>query len=158
MFQNKYVRFLTSVTVPQLAGLIGSVFTMSAIPTWYEFLDKPALVPPNSVFGPVWTTLYVLMGIAFFIVWQSKSKAADWRFAAFIFFLQVAVNTFWSIAFFGMRDPFLGLIVIGSLWILIVVNIFAFAKISKWAGILLIPYLAWVSFAAYLNYGIWMLN
>lgn len=158
MHISKYTKLVISLVTPQLAGLIGSVFTMPAISHWYAFLEKPVLVPPNSVFAPVWTTLYLLMGIAVFLVWQAKSKARDLRFAWLIFGLQLVVNVFWSVAFFGMQDPLLGLMVIGSLWILIVVNIFAFAKISRLAAALLLPYLAWVSFASYLNYGIWLLN
>lgn len=153
-----FVKLLIALVVPQLAGLIGTVFTRPAISSWYAFLEKPALNPPNFLFAPVWITLYVMMGVAFFLVWHAKTKAAEFRFATLIFFLQLALNTFWSVAFFGMRDLALGLLVIGCLWIMIVVNIFVFAKISRVAGLLFLPYLAWVTFAAYLNYGLWILN
>ncbi len=156
--KNKYVRLLVALGLPQLAGLIGSVFTMKSIPGWYAFLEKPALTPPNYVFAPAWTTLYVLMGVAFFLVWRAKPSRDDFRLATLVFHLQLALNAFWSIAFFGLQDPFLGLLVIGSLWILIWANILLFYRISRPAGLLLVPYLLWVSFASYLNYMIWILN
>ncbi|QQS22741.1 tryptophan-rich sensory protein [bacterium] len=156
--KNKYVRFIVSIIIPQLAGGIGSIFTSSKIPTWYASIQKPALNPPNWVFGPVWTTLFLLMGIAFYIVWTKGRQGTNIKAATAIFIVQLIVNTFWSIAFFNFQSPFLALGVIAVLWILILINIVLFYRVSKTAGLLLIPYLLWVSFATYLNYSIWRLN
>jgi benzodiazapine receptor len=158
MLKNNFAKLIFALALPQLIGVVGSWITLPAIPTWYATLVKPALNPPNFVFGPVWTGLYLLMGVAFYLVWTTKAKASDLRFAIFTFALQLALNLFWSVAFFGLQDPLLSFLVICSLFVAIVVNIFTFAKISKFAGALLLPYLAWVSFAGYLNYAIWMLN
>ena len=147
-----------SIVGSELAGAIGSIFTVPAIPTWYAHLAKPAFSPPNEVFGPVWTTLYLLMGLAAFIVWKEGSDRRDVRIALGIFIGQLVLNVLWSVAFFGSHSPIAGLIVIVLLWLSIIATIFAFYKVSKGAAFLLIPYLAWVSFAAYLNYAIWTLN
>lgn len=156
--KNKYLRFIVSIIIPQLAGGVGSIFTSSKIPTWYATLQRPALNPPNWVFGPVWTTLFTLMGIAFYIVWTKGLQGKNVRFAVLIFFAQLVLNTFWSIAFFNFQSPLLGFVVIIPLWILILVNIILFYRISKPAGLMLVPYILWVSFASYLNYSIWILN
>jgi len=155
---SKTKKFLISVITPQLAGLIGSLATMPKIDGWYATLEKSALNPPGFVFAPVWTTLYLMMGVAFFLVWTNRRDKFEFRFAAFIFFLQLVVNTSWSIAFFGLESPVLALAVIAWLWLLIVLNIVLFYRLNKWAGLLLIPYLLWVSFASYLNYMVWILN
>lgn len=140
-----------------LAGIIGSIFTTSNIPTWYESLNKPSFNPPNWLFAPVWTTLYILMGISAFLIYK-KGLKKDIKFALGIFGLQLIFNTLWSILFFGLNSPLLGLICIIILWCLIVFTIKLFYKISKTAAYLLIPYIIWVSFATILNYFIWVLN
>lgn len=146
-----------SLVLPQLAGFVGSLFTFSQIPTWYATLDKPPISPPNWVFGPVWTTLYILMGIAFFMVARRKAdkKVKD---AKAVFYKQLALNSLWSIAFFGFNSTLYGLIVIVPLWIAIFISINKFSKISKKASYLLWPYLAWVSFASILNFWLYILN
>lgn len=144
--------------VPLSAGWIGSVFTMPAIDGWYKDLVRPELTPPDFVFGPVWTILYLMMGYALFLVWREGASVPRVNFAIGIFGVQLVLNSLWSIVFFGAQNPGGALIVIGLLWLAILANIFAFIRISKMASYLLLPYLAWVSFASYLNFEIWILN
>lgn len=138
------------------AGWLGSIATTAAIPTWYADLAKPPFNPPNSVFGPVWTILYVLMGVAGWLVWQAGTPAS--RRALVPFFVQLVLNVLWSFAFFGARSPLFGLVVIVALWLAILWTILAFRQVNGWAAVLLLPYIAWVSFAALLNASIWWLN
>jgi benzodiazapine receptor len=152
------VRLVVSIVVCQLAGGIGAIFTSPAIPTWYASLEKPAFQPPNWLFFPVWTTLYTLMGIAAFLVWRKGLDLSRVRVALGIFAVQLVLNTAWSIVFFGAQELFGALIVIAILWIVILINIVTFWRISKVAGALLIPYILWVSFASLLNYSVWVLN
>ncbi len=155
---REVVRLVVSIVVCQLAGGIGAIFTTPAIPTWYASLNKPAFNPPNTVFFPVWTTLYTLMGIAAFLVWRQGLRERTVRVALGIFAVQLVLNTVWTIIFFGQQSLFGALIAIVFLWIAIVVNIVTFWRISEVAGALLIPYILWVSFASLLNYSVWMLN
>lgn len=155
---NDWFKLIIAVVVSQGAGLIGSLFTLSAIPTWYETLTKPELAPPNWIFGPVWTTLYFLMGVAAFLVWRKGIYRKGARLALGLFGVQLVLNALWSIVFFGMQDPGAAFGVIVLLWLFIVATMIAFFKISRLAMYLLVPYLLWVSFAGYLNYMIWMLN
>ncbi len=152
------IKLICAIALPLAAGAIGSFFTMPAIPEWYATLTKPELAPPNWVFGPVWTTLYVLMGVAFFLVWRRGFTESGVRLAAGIFIFQLILNTAWSIVFFNLRSPGGALIVIVFLWTAILITMFSFARFSRLAAWLLVPYLAWVSFASYLNYAIWTLN
>ncbi len=147
-----------AISLSELAGIVGSVFTAPAIGTWYATLAKPAINPPAWVFGPVWTTLFALMGIAAFLVWQKGWRRRDVRIALGIFAVQLVLNTLWSIIFFGLHNPGAALIEIGVLWLAIVATIVAFARISRPAAWLLAPYIAWVSFAGYLNFLLWTLN
>ena len=155
---NKLTKFLISIALPQLAGLIGSFSTWPQINGWYANIEKSALTPPGFVFAPVWTLLYLSMGVAFYLIWTTPIGKAKFRFAALIFFLQLALNSFWSVAFFGLESPLTALVVIASLWLLILVNLIVFYRLHKWAGLILIPYLLWVSFASYLNFMVWWLN
>jgi len=150
------LRLILSIAICQLAGVFGSVFTFSAIPSWYAALNKPWFTPPNWLFGPVWISLYTLMGIALYLAWQ-KGLAKN-RIALGIFAAQLALNALWSFLFFGLRSPLLGLAGIIPLWIFIAFNIWAFWKIDKQAGYLLVPYIVWVSIATALNYYVWILN
>lgn len=152
------VMLVACVIICQLAGVIGSVFTLSSIPTWYASLDKPFFSPPNWVFGPVWISLYTLMGISLYLVWRKGLAEKKAKNAVLIFLAQLALNGLWSIAFFGIRSPLGGLIVITLLWFVIVLTIIRFSRISKSAATLLIPYVLWVSFAAALNLSILVLN
>lgn len=152
------LKLFIAIAVSQGAGLLGSLFTFEAIPTWYATLTRPALSPPNWVFGPVWTTLFFLMGISAFLVWQKGLKRKDVRIALGIFLVQLVLNTLWSIIFFGWQHLGLACIEITLLWLAILFTIKSFWSISKPAAWLLIPYLLWVSFASYLTFAFWMLN
>ena len=155
---NNTFKLIIAVVVSELAGIIGSVFTTPSIAGWYATLTRPALNPPAWVFGPVWTTLFALMGIAAFLVWKKGLERRDVKIALGIFIGQLVLNTLWSIIFFGLHNPGAAFVEIIFLWLAILATIIAFAKISKLATWLLIPYILWVSFAAYLNFMIWMLN
>lgn len=151
-----YRKLAAVIVITLTAAAIGSVATFQSIPTWYATLNKPALNPPSWVFGPVWTILYVLMAVSAYLVWNSKSRQK--REALAIYGLQLILNVAWSIAFFGFKSPFYALVVIIALWLTIAATIVKFNKISKRAAWLLIPYIAWVTFAAYLNYSVLVLN
>ena len=155
---NKILKFVIAILIPQLAAVIGSVFTMPSIEDWYANLGKPQLAPPNWVFGPAWTALFLLMGIALFIVWQKGLNKKNVKAAFSIFIGQLALNVLWSIIFFGLHSPGFAFVEIVFLWFAILATIIAFAKVSKPAAWLLVPYILWVSFASYLNFMIWMLN
>lgn len=152
------VKLVVSIIVCQAAGLIGSLFTTPAIPTWYASLRKPVFTPPNWLFAPVWTTLFLLMGIALFLIWRKGVGMPGVKMALIIFFIQLLFNIFWSIAFFGLKSPLLGLIVIVILWIAILLTIINFYRISTIAGLLLVPYILWVSYAGILNFSLFTLN
>ncbi len=155
---NNTFKLITAIIVSELAGIIGSLFTTSSIRGWYTTLNRPELSPPNWVFGPVWTTLFALMGIAAFLVWKKGLDRKDVRIALTIFIAQLILNTLWSIIFFGLQSPEAAFIEIIILWFAILATMIAFVKISKPAFWLLVPYLLWVSFASYLNYSFWILN
>jgi benzodiazapine receptor len=151
-------KLIVSLIVCQLAGFVGSLFTTPSIPTWYASLAKPSFTPPNWVFSPVWISLFVLMGISLFLLWEKTLHYPGVRTAMLWFAVQLGLNMLWSILFFGLKSPFLALIGIIVLWIAIFLTILKSFRVSKLAGMLLIPYLIWVSFAAGLNYSIWTLN
>ncbi len=152
------VKLLTSIVICQAAGIIGSLFTMPNIPTWYRSLTKPAFAPPNWIFAPVWTMLFLLMGIALYLVWKQGWNTPAVRGAMILFFVHLVVNILWSAVFFGLRAPLAGFFVIIALWFLILLTMINFSNVSKPAGILLIPYISWVSFASILNFMIYRLN
>jgi len=151
-------KLILSILVVFVAGSIGTLSTISELTTWYAALTKPDWTPPNWAFGPIWSTLYVLMGIALFLVWRKGLERKDVKFAIIIFVVQLVLNVLWSVVFFGMHSIFSGFILILILWIAIFANIIAFYVISKPAGLILIPYLIWVSIASYLNYSVYLLN
>lgn len=152
------IKLIVSIVACQGAGLIGSLFTTAAIPTWYAGLQKPFFTPPNWAFAPAWITLYILMAVAAFLIWRKGLDQKGVRFALIIFLIQLVLNTLWSIVFFGLESPLYGIIVIIALWIAILLTMIKFFKLSTIAGALLTPYIGWVSFAAVLNVAIWMLN
>lgn len=152
-----FIYAIISILIAQAAGILGSVFTASNVGGWYTTLAKPELNPPAWVFGPVWTTLYTLMGIAAYLVWR-KIDAPGAKLALTLYGVQLALNALWSILFFGLHSPGGALVEVVFLWLTILATIIAFAKISKSAAWLLVPYILWVSFAMYLNYMLWMLN
>jgi benzodiazapine receptor len=151
-------KLVTAIVVSELAGIVGSVFTAPSIGSWYANVVKPELNPSSWVFGPVWTTLFALMGIAAFLIWKKGLERRDVRMALGVFAAQLVLNTLWSIIFFGLQSPGGALVEIFFLWLAILITIVMFARISKTAAWLLVPYIAWVSFAAYLNFAIWLLN
>lgn len=153
-----YFKLLASVLLCLFAGVIGSVFTASSLENWYPLLEKPFFNPPSWLFGPVWTFLYILMGISLYIVWEKGLQDREVKIGLLIFGVQLALNTLWSFLFFGLRSPFYGFIEIIFLWIAILLTIVQFKKVSRTAAYLLVPYILWVSFAALLNYNLWMLN
>ena len=152
------IKLIISIAICLLAGVLGSVFTTPAIPTWYATLIKPSFAPPNWVFFPVWTTLFIMMGISLFLIWQKGLDNRQVKIALYIFGVQLILNVLWSAAFFGLKSPLAGLIVISILWIFILFTIQVFMKVSRTAALLLIPYILWVSFAAVINFFIWRLN
>lgn len=160
-----YKRLSISLILPQLAGIIGSFFTISAIPLWYTTLNKPSFSPPNWVFGPAWILLYILMGISVYLVWNKysqtpneNSKKKYLRTSLQFFWIHLFFNAIWSLIFFGLQNPALAFINIMIIWLMIIILIKRFWKINKWSSYLLIPYLLWVSFASVLNLSIWFLN
>ncbi len=161
---NDFIKLIIAVGVCELAGVVGSIFTVSSISTWYAGLIKPVLNPPSWVFGPAWITLYFLMGVAAFLIWSSYAKATDGqrrrtiKIALGIFGVQLFLNAIWSIIFFGLKNPGWAFVDITLLWLAIVGTIIVFSKVSRPAMLLLLPYILWVSFAGYLNYSIWTLN
>jgi translocator protein len=156
--KDNYFYLAGSILVAQLAGGIGTFFTFSAIPSWYAYLHKPFFSPPNWVFGPVWTTLYTLMGISAYLVWRKfqfgKKATAFWH----VYGTQLALNTLWSILFFGLKNPGIALVEIVALWYFIARSIQEGNKLAPWSAYLLYPYLIWVSFATLLNTAIFSLN
>jgi len=154
----RWARFALAIGMVEGIGILGSVFTATAIPTWYATLLRPAFAPPNWIFGPVWTALFAMMGIAACLVWEKRKPRKDVRRALGIFGVQLALNLLWSVLFFGMQNPGAAFVEIIVLWLAIVLTIAAFAKISRPAAWLLVPYLLWVSFATVLNAAFWMMN
>lgn len=150
-------RFIAALVIPQLAGFIGSLFTMKSLETWYAALKKPTITPPDEVFAWVWTTLFLLMGLSLFMIWSDKSGKPK-RFAIAAFATQLALNIGWSAIFFGGRDIGTAFAEILALLAAIVWTVYEFSRINKFAAWLLAPYLAWVSFASLLTYQFWMLN
>lgn len=152
------VHLILAIFVCQLAGIIGALFTTSEISTWYALLERPVFSPPNWLFGPVWAILYTCMGIALYLsctYGKPKQKATQ---ASYWFYAQLVFNTLWSIVFFGLHSLWgaVGMVII--LWLLIFKTMTLFRKMNRWAGWLMLPYLAWVSFAAILNISIALLN
>ncbi len=152
------LKLVISLVVCQFAGVIGAIFTLPQIPIWYETLNKPSFTPPNWLFSPVWTFLFLLMGVSAFLIWRMGSKKKGVRTALAIFILQLLLNIMWSVLFFGLESIFGGLAGIAILWLAILLTIIRFCKLSKMAGLLLLPYILWVSFASVLNFSIWRLN
>ncbi len=155
---NSYLKLIIFIIITLSIGFIGSIFTTPAISTWYASLAKPSFTPPNWLFSPVWTILYIMMGISAFLIWQQGFKKKKVRIAIIIFNTQLLFNMLWSILFFGLKNPLLAFIEIIILWTLILITIIKFAEISRKAAYLLIPYILWVSFAAVLNLFLYLLN
>lgn len=156
---NKVTRILIVVVTCLAVGYFSGMITREAITTWYPTLVKPSFNPPNWVFAPVWTLLYAMMGVAAGIIWnQMKTDRTIVKKALQFFAIQLALNAVWSYLFFGLKNPMLALLEIALLWLMIYETYLKFVKINKIAGYLLLPYLAWVSFASVLNASIFWLN
>jgi benzodiazapine receptor len=155
---NEVLRLGLSILIPQAAGLLGAIFTRSSIADWYRYLEKPSFTPSGRFISIVWTALYLLMGISAFLVWRKGLEYTGVKGALAVYGVQISINVLWSWAFFYLRSTLAGLIVIPILWASVLATILKFRKISTAAAVLLVPYLLWVSFAAYLNYAIWRLN
>ena len=157
------IALVLSIMLPIAAGGVGAIFTSEAIPTWYAAIEKPAWNPPPWLFGPVWTFLYITMGFAAWLVWRSGRGQAvavkhRVRTALLVYAAQLGANAAWSPLFFGAKRIDLALAVIALLLVLIVVTIYRFYQVNRLAGLLLVPYLVWVTFATVLNATIWQLN
>jgi len=144
-------------------GSISGISTIDQIDGWYATLKKPFFNPPNWIFGPVWTILYSAMGVAAWWIWRLSRDGKGivpvrYRPALLLFLAQLIVNFIWTPVFFGAENLGLALIIIVVMWVLIVLTILAFWRIRKWPAVLMMPYLAWVSFATLLNASLWLLN
>ena len=152
------VKLVISVLLCEAAGLLATPFIIDSVLTWYPALKQPPFTPPDYVFGPVWTVLYLMMAFSLYLVWSKSLKAKYLKPALFIFYLQLFFNFLWSFLFFTFRMPHLALIDIIFLLTALILTILKFRPISVVAAWLLVPYLIWVSFATYLNLGIILLN
>jgi tryptophan-rich sensory protein len=155
---KKLWKLILAILLCELIGFISSFFTVSSISSWYAVLNKPSFNPPNYIFGPVWTLLYALIGISLYFVLTAKAKKDLKKKAYLIFTIQLILNFFWSIIFFGMHQILPAFIEIIFLWLAILINMIVFHKISRLSTWLLMPYWLWVSFASLLNFSLWMLN
>ena len=151
------MKLIISVALPVVTGTVSGLFSRPDT-AWFQSINKPDWQPPDWVFGPVWTTLYILMGIALYLVWVSKTNNASKKPAITLWGIQLVLNFFWSFIFFCLQRIDLALTEILILWVFIILTIFAFARISKTAAWLLVPYISWVSFASMLTYTIYRLN
>jgi tryptophan-rich sensory protein len=155
---KRAIGIVIAIVICELAGIIGAVFTSPSIAGWYARLAKPAFNPPNWIFGPVWTVLYALMGLAAYLVYEKGVKRPEVARALTVFAVQLLLNTLWSIVFFGVHMILGALVVIVLLWVMILATILVFRGISKAAACLLVPYILWVSFATVLNISLYVLN
>lgn len=155
---KKLWTLIVAVALPELVGIVSTPFTIAAIPIWYGALNKPFFSPPNWVFAPVWTVLYLMMGVASYLIWKQGIKKQKVRRTLTFYAIQLFLNFVWSWLFFGLHSPMLALVDIVFLWVFIVLTILKFYQLSKPAAYLLVPYLLWVSFATLLNFAIVILN
>lgn len=155
---SNVLKLILAIALPLAVGATSGFFTVTGVESWYQTIQKPSWNPPGWVFGPVWTTLYVLMGISLFLVWKSEASTQLKRMAIALFAAQLILNFFWSFIFFNQQQIGWAVAEIILMWIFILATIFLFANINKAAAWLLVPYISWVSFAAVLNYTIWRLN
>jgi tryptophan-rich sensory protein len=153
-----WARLIGCIIGVELIGNIGSFATFNQITTWYAALNKPSFNPPNFLFGPVWTILFALMGIALYLVWSHSGDKKEVKSALALFAIQLMLNVLWSFVFFGWHQPGWAFVEIILMWLAIFATIVSFSKISKTAAWLMVPYLAWVSFATCLTYAVWRLN
>ena len=152
------MKFIISILLPLAVGATSGFFTVKAIPGWYAQLNKPWFNPPNWLFSPVWTSLYIMMGISLWLVWKSNAPVKIKQPALYLFAVQLILNFFWSLIFFRQHQIGWAVTEIITMWVFILLTIIAFAKVNNIAAWLLVPYISWVSFATVLNYSIWALN
>ena len=155
---QSYPMLAAAILFCMIVGSLGSLVTTTGSGSWYASLEKPFFAPPNWVFAPVWITLFILMGIALYLVWQCGTENRDVQIALAIFGVQFFLNVIWSFLFFGLQSALLGFIDIILLWVMIVATIGAFYRVKKSAAYFLIPYIAWVTFASALNGAIYFMN
>lgn len=155
---NNILALVISIAVAQSAGIIGSFATASSVRGWYQTLEKPSFNPPGWLFGPVWVTLYTLMGIAAWLVWKQGWDDPAVRTALVVYAAHLVLNAAWSPVFFGARELGWALMVIALLLAAILATTYLFFRLDTWAGALFVPYIAWVGFATVLNWAIWRLN
>ncbi|NHN26700.1 tryptophan-rich sensory protein [Flavobacterium jejuense] len=156
---QKYLRVIYVVAICLTVGYLSSMVTIESVKTWYPTLKKPFFNPPNEIFAPVWTVLYILMGIAAGLVWNQLEHNKELvKKGLFFFTAQLLLNALWSYLFFGLHNILLALIEIILLWLIIFETYLIFKKIDKTAANLLIPYILWVSFASVLTISIYILN
>ncbi|HLP65315.1 TspO/MBR family protein [Flavobacterium sp.] len=156
---NKALRILLVVMTCVVIGYLSGIVTRESITTWYPTLVKPVFNPPNWIFAPVWTALYIMMGVAGGLVWNQIEAQPELVKKGFLFFIiQLGLNALWSYLFFGLHNPFLALIEVILLLLMIFETYVIFKKVDRIAGMLMVPYLAWVTFATILNASIWWLN
>ncbi|MBU0686843.1 MAG: tryptophan-rich sensory protein [Candidatus Margulisbacteria bacterium] len=152
------ITILVWIIIAFIPGAFGALFTAPNIQSWYITLNQPVFTPPSWLFGPVWTLLYISMGVAATLIWEKRKENKMVKAALVIFFAQLFINGLWSMIFFGQHQILQALFQIILLWFLILATIIKFYQINTLAGLILIPYLLWVSFAALLNYSFWTLN
>ena len=152
------IRFVVCIGICLVVGMAGGLLTYPAIASWYALLNKPFFTPPNWVFGPAWTILYVLMGASMAMVLGKGLRNKKVRPALGIFGLQLALNFLWSLAFFALHSPAAGVVVIAALWATLAATIWRFWAVSRNAALLLVPYILWVSFASLLNLAVAVMN
>ncbi len=157
-FLKKVMVLIGFIILAQLSGILGSFFTAESVNTWYKEITRPPFTPPNWLFAPVWISLYFLMGISAYLVWKKGTEKKEVKIALVIFLIQLALNSMWSVIFFGLHLILIAFLEIILLWIMILFMILKFYPISKTAALLQIPYLLWVSFAAVLNFSFAVLN
>jgi benzodiazapine receptor len=152
------VSLIVAIAIPLAVAAVGGAATASSVSTWYPNIEKPAWTPPSWLFGPVWTLLFIMMGVASWLVWRSGGGDPKVRTALILFGAQLAFNLLWSVLFFGLRRPGLALLEIVVLWAFILATLVAFYRLRPAAGLLLVPYQLWVTFATALNAAVWWLN
>ena len=154
----QFFPFSISLVITLVIAAVASLVTVPQVQSWYPGLNKPSFNPPNQLFGPVWSVLYVMIATAAYLVWKRRDASALYRTTRWVYFLQLLFNFMWSIVFFGLHQILPALVVIVLLWVSIVATIYYFSKFSKTAAWLLVPYLLWVTFASALNFSIYLLN
>jgi translocator protein len=157
MMKQQVIKLIISIALPLLVGAVAGMFTAKAVPEWYAGLNRPAFSPPNWLFGPVWTTLYLVMGISVFLVWK-QSPSDDRNISLIVFLVQLILNFAWSFLFFYFKLIGIALVEIVLLWFTIIIMIIQFYKVLPIAAYINIPYLLWVSFATVLNAAYYLLN